>query len=415
MDLSFILDLLVFILSLGVLVLIHELGHFLTAKLFGVYCREFSIGMGPLIAKFKKAGGETQFSLRAIPIGGFVSMVGEDAGDNEQAGGQLDPEKKKEEDLTEEDRKILALPKERRLDGIAKWKRLIIMAAGVIMNVVLAFLLFVGQGATSMVIDETVNYVYAEDGGVFQKSGYIEKSSIVHGSYVFVVTDASGNTETKEKSTDFENIKEISNFIYTINNEEFYPNSSTDHVTFTFDCIAPSKEGAYLEENKYNISFTLNVVENEAFSSGLFYDTKNLGIAFYGRDRSFGEVIVFAAESTGENALLIYKALGMLFTPEGLNNVGGPIAMFQMSSLAMSLGISSFFFLWGVISINLAVMNFLPIPGLDGWHFLVLIVEAITRKEMPKNAKNIASMIGLILLFGLMIVITFKDIFTLIF
>ena len=98
MDLSFILDLLVFILSLGVLVLIHELGHFLTAKLFGVYCREFSIGMGPLIAKFKKAGGETQFSLRAIPIGGFVSMVGEDAGDNEQAGGQLDPEKKKEED-----------------------------------------------------------------------------------------------------------------------------------------------------------------------------------------------------------------------------------------------------------------------------------------------------------------------------
>ena len=71
----------------------------------------------------------------------------------------------------------------------------------------------------------------------------------------------------------------------------------------------------------------------------------------------------------------------MLFTPEGLNNVGGPIAMFQMSSLAMSLGISSFFFLWGVISINLAVMNFLPIPGLDGWHFLVLIVEAITRKE----------------------------------
>ena len=251
--------------------------------------------------------------------------------------------------------------------------------------------------------------------GVFQKSGYIEKSNIVHGSYVFVVTDASGNTETKEKSTDFENIKEISNFIYTINNEEFYPNSSTDHVTFTFDCIAPSEEGVYLEENKYNISFTLNVVENEAFGSGLFYDTKNLGIAFYGRDRSFGEVIVFAAESTGENALLIYKALGMLFTPEGLNNVGGPIAMFQMSSLAMSLGISSFFFLWGVISINLAVMNFLPIPGLDGWHFLVLIVEAITRKEMPKNAKNIASMIGLILLFGLMIVITFKDIFTLIF
>ena len=66
MDLSFILDLLVFILSLGVLVLIHELGHFLTAKLFGVYCREFSIGMGPLVFKFKKAGGETQISLEFI-------------------------------------------------------------------------------------------------------------------------------------------------------------------------------------------------------------------------------------------------------------------------------------------------------------------------------------------------------------
>ena len=117
---EFIVNLLVFIFSLGVLVLIHELGHLLTAKMFGVYCREFSIGMGPLLFKFKKAGGETQYSIRAIPIGGFVSMVGEDAGDNDMAGGQLDPSEKKEEDLTEEDKIILSLPKERRLDGIKK-------------------------------------------------------------------------------------------------------------------------------------------------------------------------------------------------------------------------------------------------------------------------------------------------------
>ena len=101
----------------------------------------------------------------------------------------------------------------------------------------------------------------------------------------------------------------------------------------------------------------------------------------------------------------------MMFTPKGFNNVGGVIQMFQMASSETAKGISNYLFLWGLISVNLAVFNLLPFPGLDGWHFLVLTIEGITRKDLPKKFKNVMSMIGMILLFALMIVITFKDIF----
>ena len=84
--------------------------------------------------------------------------------------------------------------------------------------------------------------------------------------------------------------------------------------------------------------------------------------------------------------------------------------MFELSTAVNSLGISYYFYLWGLISINLAVFNLLPFPGLDGWHFLVIIVESITRKELPKKFKNAMSTIGMLLLFGLMIVVTAKDI-----
>ena len=186
---GFIGDLLIFILSLSVLVVIHELGHLLTAKLFKVYCREFSIGMGPLIFKLKKANWETQFSIRAIPLGGFVSMVGEDAGDNDMAGGQLDPSKKDEKDLTEEDRIIMSLPKERRLDGIKRWQRAIVMAAGVTMNVILAFFLFLGQGATSQTYDNSFKSLNVYDQtGLMASNGYISGSDFVSGKVTYTIT-----------------------------------------------------------------------------------------------------------------------------------------------------------------------------------------------------------------------------------
>ena len=86
------------------------------------------------------------------------------------------------------------------------------------------------------------------------------------------------------------------------------------------------------------------------------------------------------------------------------------ISIFGAQQQMMSMGFSYVIYLWALISINLGIMNLLPFPGLDGWHFLVIIVEAITRRELPKKFKNIMSTIGMILLFGLMILVTCKDI-----
>ena len=429
---SFILDLLIFILSLGVLIIIHELGHFLTAKAFGVYCREFSIGMGPLLFKIKRKNGETQFSIRAIPIGGFVSMVGEDAGTVEGLGGQkeIKPEApqqeiifedekqdlnlevaqqeitandvQKVEELSEEEKLILSLPDSRKLNGIKRWKRAIIMAAGVTMNLILGFFLFIGQGATSLTYDDSYrSLVIQNTSGLMAQNGYIDGSDFISGNRIIYYTNRNGELKSQELvDDDIKNSTELSRF-FTID-ADYLPTGIDNYVEYHFVCKNPTTE-----EN-YNIDFVRKAVLVEGEDNQYTYEG-DMGVAFHGRNRSFGEVMAFSWNSCVDASQVIFKGLGMIFT-DGLNALGGPIAMFEISSQANSLGISYYFYLWGLISINLAIMNFLPIPGLDGWHFLVLIFEGITKKQMPEKAKNIASMIGLALLFGLMIAVTIKDI-----
>ena len=120
---SVLLGLLAFVVLLSIIIIIHELGHLITAKKFGVYCHEFSIGMGPCLWSHRFS--ETTLSIRAIPFGGYVMMAGEDDG-------------------SEELEEMKDVPQERRLNGITAWKQVIIMAAGAAMNILLAWLLFIG-------------------------------------------------------------------------------------------------------------------------------------------------------------------------------------------------------------------------------------------------------------------------------
>jgi regulator of sigma E protease len=112
----------------------------------------------------------------------------------------------------------------------------------------------------------------------------------------------------------------------------------------------------------------------------------------------------------GESSAAIFKGLGSLFTSPG--QAGGIIAVgFVTTSTLQNFGIVSFIQLWGLISINLAIINLLPFPGLDGWQIFVLIFESITKREISQKTKNIVSSIGIILLFGLMFVLLIKDVF----
>ena len=133
------MQIIVFILGLSLLITIHELGHFIVAKLFGVYCHEFSIGMGPAIFSIKK--GETKYSIRWLPIGGYVSMAGEEVNQKSQEPTN-DENVDTENNTKENEEEQVDIPYERTINGIKAWKRFLVIGAGVFMNFVLAYILF---------------------------------------------------------------------------------------------------------------------------------------------------------------------------------------------------------------------------------------------------------------------------------
>ena len=396
---EFFIDLVVFILSLAVLIVIHEFGHFITAKMFKVYVNEFSIGFGPAIFQKKKDGAETKFSIRAVPLGGYCSLVGESL-----------PEFTDEEykALSDSDKELVDLyktvPENRRLDGIARWKRAIIMIAGVFLNFVLAFALFIGSNATYKVPTNISNQVDVlestkDNKYIAYEAGWRDEDVIAKASYTIYLYDESGSLINNDKK-ELECVDETMNLYRVLNDlgeDKYQPKTDKDRVEFVFTTT----------EDKV-INFELKGVKNP-FNELSWEQPSITLLATEYRHYNFGEVMKYSLYDLGNGSIAIVKGLGMMFTPEGFNNVGGVIQMFQMASTETAKGISNYFFLWGLISVNLAVFNLLPFPGLDGWHFLVLAIEGVTRRDLPKKFKNIMSMVGMILLFGLMIVITFKD------
>ena len=419
-----VLNIIYFLLALTVLVSIHEAGHLSMAKLFNVYCDEYSIGFGPKIVQIQPKGvkkngqpRETKFSIRCVPLGGFVSMAGEGMEDMEE---------------------LSKLPKERFLTGVAKWKRAIIMVAGVVLNAVLGLILLITAYSTIPVVDYTKTSFSVTEKIEFKDidgNEYKYTSPLLDGSDGVVIDS---NTDISKIE-----IKYNGNIAKIVNEQEvIVKGDDLNHVytitAGTKDLSTPGGAAAFLLEEGNNyypkddsatktyVFYTVDgrtkeVVRSPYASSKntetgeIGYSWQLIGISSHGRGRTFGEVMNHSFSTFGEYSIEIYKALGQLFTKDGFNQMGGPIAIVQQQMLFSSQGFGQFLLFWGLISINLAVINLLPFPGLDGWHFLVVIVEGITRKEINPKVKAIMSTIGMILLFGLMIAITFKDIFKLIF
>ena len=387
-----ILNIIYFLLSLTVLVSIHELGHLSMAKLFDVYCEEYSIGFGPKIISIAPKGftrkgkpRETTFSIRAIPLGGYVAMAGEGMEDEES---------------------LKQVPPHRFLQGVAKWKRAIIMVAGVTLNFVLGFLLlFVSVLTTPTHIDNTSTSVNFYTLKVDAPEG-TEKTLLVSNELdineIVVTSNISGSekvitytivpgTITKEN--------ELGNFLNDITTVG--STSSNDTIKVVFNV-----------ENSSPISFEMKTISSKEENSDKInysWDTR-IGWERDVYTPNFGQKIVLTGDRFIDCCLAIYKALGTIFTKEGLNNLGGPIAIVQQQMQISQLGFGYFLYFWGLISCNLAIFNLLPFPGLDVWHFLVLIIEGITKKEINPKVKSIMSTVGMVLLFGLMIAVTLKDI-----
>lgn len=384
-----ILNIIILLLSLSVLVCLHELGHLLVAKKFKVYCAEYSIGMGPLIFKYKKPNQETQFSIRALPIGGYVAMAGEGS---------------------EEIDEFKDVPKERFLTNIKRWQRALIMVAGVFVNFILSLLLFFSSGLASPILDTSYRNLIVKESTsnityLASSNGLTSDDVIKNVKYDIVIN----NQANDPISIDISNGRELYTAfnLFALEGSPYYnsplgqPTSTLDTWTWTLTT----------EEDKV-VTFTIGAKENvvkQAIGNDVIvysWDTSSIGVNFHTRHRNLKEAI----SRSNDEFVTSLTSFKVLFQKGGWQNLGGVISVYSASSYATSVGFYYYLYIWGYISLNLAIVNLLPFPGLDGWHLVVCAFEGITKKDMPGKAKQIMSTVGLILLFGLMIFVTVLDI-----
>ena len=380
-----------FLISLGVLILIHELGHFLVAKAFNVYVKEFSIGFGPVLLSWKR--GETTYALKAFPLGGYVAMVGEE--------------------VTSQD---IQIPKERSLLGISKPKRALVMSAGIILNLVLAFLLFFASnwGFTQRTLTNQMviapNSLAAQAG--IQTSEVLVFTPLRNGT--IPVTTQEGSNTYQVYLTDFTSYENTLSDLLRIGKFEgdvFVPFVVTNLDAFA-EFALPVRTYTDAETfTERNVMVRLN-----AISVGSDFALAPLGISFnvLTTDYTFVEAIQESGRDWWRGVTLIVTTVAGLFRGQNLDQVGGIVAIFSTtSSILTNLGLGSYIFIWALISVNLAVFNLLPFPGLDGWHLMVITIEGLFRREIPSQWKNVVSFIGFVILMGLMVLLLVRDILAL--
>lgn len=345
---SFIVNLLLFILILGTIVLVHEFGHFIWAKIAGVYVYEFAIGMGPKL--FGKKKGETEYTIRAIPIGGFCQMAGED----------LD---------ADEDVKI---PKEKQLQSKTAFQRFLIMVFGPLNNFILAIILLfflaliVGGNTMEPVISEV------EEGSAAYKVGLREGDKVLE-----------------------------------INDHKI---STNDDISLYLAVADPTTKNEFVVEKKsgrevtYKIKPSKTVVDGEkAYKYGIALQPK--------KTHGFLAAIVYTGKKTVSIFKQMFITVGYLFTGGiKLNQLSGPVGIYSIVGESSAAGIANLVYLMAFLSINVGFINLLPIPAFDGGHILFIIIEKIKGSPVNPELENKIHTVFLMLLMGLMLVITFNDI-----
>lgn len=342
----------------GVLIGVHELGHFIAAKLCGVRVNEFAIGMGP--AAWQRTRGETTYSLRVLPIGGYCAMEGED-------GESDDP---------------------RALNSQTLFKRFIIFVAGAFMNfvvgVVIIFVLFSSAGAfyTSEITGLAEGFPSRGESGLM--TGDVVKS--IDGEPIYIYSD-------------------ISLFLSMGNGE-------------TYDFVVERDGARVVLDNVYMPLETYKSTDGE--------DYQGHGIFFGATEKAtIGKKVEMTALNSIDFVRLVWYSLGKLVTGAvGLNDMSGPVGIVTtisdvgQQSASVADAAQNIAYLAALIAINLAVMNLLPIPALDGGQIFLMLVSAaitaITKKKLDPKWEGYINTAGFAALMLLMVVITFSDVFKLI-
>ena len=342
-----IIDLLVFFLILGILVTVHEFGHFIVAKKCGVHIYEFSIGMGPIVHSHI-GKDKIQYSIRALPIGGYVSMAGE---------------------VEEDDKKV---KKERFMCNRPWWQRLLILCAGVFNNFVLAlvllFLMALIWGAQTM--DPVIGKVV--------ENTPMSKTNAKDGDLILSVNGK------KTPTWDLAQLELIVNDDDNIYDIEVKHQDGTTEVIHVQPEI---KDNDGVEQRVYGIE--MHFEEQKGFLNSIKYAFKKFSTVYISMVRTIGGLI------TGKISL---------------KSLSGPVGIYSVVSTSVKIGLQQVIYLTAFLSLNLGFVNLLPFPAFDGGHVLFVFIELILRRKVNQKVEAIFHYIGFALIFLLMIIVTIQDV-----
>jgi len=430
----------IFAAALLILVFFHELGHFLAAKLFGMRVERFSLGFPPRIFGIKL--GETDYSIGATPLGGYVKISG------------MIDESMDTEHLNEE-------PKPWEFRAKPVWQRIVVITAGVIFNMILAAAIYSGlsfsNGETKVELD-SVQGIYVDDSSLASHVGFQTGDKLVgvNGKDVTYFQDLFAPDEMTASSLSYTVLRNgdrvtipipdsllnelgkqgfitLNNAMPSVPITQIQPGEPADKAGIEEGDVITAINGQevqYLDEVINRISSandSLQITVNRSGQSETFTllpnEQNKIGVGFRPdvseyfaiQQFSYGlfESMQIGVQKTNQTVTGIVQGFSKMFSGDISirENLGGPVAIANVTKQATeSGGASGFWNITAFLSVTLAIMNILPIPVLDGGHLMFLIYEGITRREPSPKVRMALQQIGFLLLIALMIFATFNDI-----
>ncbi len=360
------MTIILFLIVLAVLIFVHELGHFLVAKKSGIRVDEFAIGFPPKI--FSWVRGETKYALNLIPFGGYVKIFGENPDDESMTGADS----------------------ARSFVNTKKWKQICVLLAGVAMNIIFAWLLIsisfmfgslvpVGEGAS--------NY-----------SKYVKNSQVILTDIAVDSPAAKAGLLQGDRLVSVDSV--LGTDLSTSKVRELILNSDDGQIEITY-----SRNG---QESQTLVNTEFNSTENRKVI-GVYME--NVGIMKLNPILALWEGVKLTAVTFWQVAVGLVTFIGRAIVGQGdFSQVSGPVGIVGLVGDAATFGLAYFLGFVAFISLNLAVINLIPFPALDGGRVLFIFIETIIRKPIKPKIANLANTIGFFILIGLMLVVTYRDI-----
>lgn len=416
---------LIFIIVFGVIVLVHEFGHYYFAKRSGILVREFSIGMGPKLYAHRKNG--TTYTIRMLPIGGYVRMAG--AGEEEV---ELSPGMPIAVELNDEGKiikintsKKIQLPNSIPLEVLAFDLEDDLYIKGYVSGdetqektyeVDHDATIIEESGTEVQIAPRDVQFQSAKLGNRMLTNFAGPMNNFILAAILFILIAFLQGDRTVV-STEIDNVAKDSpaqavglkkgDVILGVNGKD------TKDWQKIVEAIQASPEKDIqltIERNKKKEVVTVKPEKAVDKESNQAYGKIGVGPTIYQEPRSFGQKITDGLKTTLDSSLAIFRALRDLFGHFSLNKLGGPVMIFKMSAQVATEGVITILSFMAMLSVNLGIINLLPIPALDGGKLVLNIIEGVRGKPLSQEKEGMITLVGFAIMMLLMVLVTWNDI-----